>query len=188
MDDARWLAAIRRRSLQLKLRLRKQPKLSDGSTQVFFPLLSGEEPPEFVRANADLLEEHKKGYAQWLMLAALRASHTRGDVVLRATFDTSSDPILAPTGALSITILRFEGAWYAYTGSLQEAREGARPMELSMATLLRLEEGGKVSQGKHAITQFDAVEALPVLGPIPAQAVRAKSKWDDQAWGRIVIS
>lgn len=186
MDDEKWLAAIRRRSLQLKLRLRKQPKLSDGSTQVFFPLLSGEEPADFVRRNFDLLEEHKKSYAQWLMLAAQRACKASGDLVIRAVFDTTEDAILTPS-PLSITILRYQGAWFAYTGTLQEARDGVRSLELSMHTLLRLEKGGAVTQGKHAITQFDAVEALPVHGPIPWEAVRGRKKWDE-AWGRIVVT
>jgi hypothetical protein len=186
MDD-KWLAAIRRRSLQLKLRLRKQPKLRDGSTQVFFPLLSGEESPEFVRAHADLLEEHKKRFAQWLMqvVVAQGGANGGGDLVFRAAFDTASDAILAPLGNLSVIVMRYEGAWFAYTGTLQEAREGLRPIELSMDTLLRLESGGKVAVGKRAITQFDAVEALPVLGPIPAEAALLRKKWDAKAWGSI---
>lgn len=191
MQDERfapYIAAIRRRGLQLKLRLRgKQPVHRDGSTQVHFAVLSGDEPPELVRSVPAYLEEHRKSYAAWLMHCAVKAGAAKGgDLVLRAVFDTTEDAVLAALQPQQeVLLLRYKCVWYAYTGTLAEAKSGARPVELSMHTAMRLDAGATLSTAKQALTQFAAIEEIPVHGPIPAQSALQRKAWD-AAWGPLI--
>jgi hypothetical protein len=184
------VAAIRRRGLQIKLRLGKHPKNRDGSTLVHYPVLSGEEPPELIRSTPAYLEEHRKTYAAWLMHCAVKAGAAKpgkSDLVVRAAFDTASDPVLSDLQPLQeIMLLRYQRVWYAYTGSMLDAKSGARPVELSLDTALRLDEGAELSRFKRALTQFAALEEIPVHGPIPAERALKRQPWDAAAWGPLV--
>lgn len=174
------------------------------SSHIAPKFLLGNESPEVVRGSKPLLLEYRRAFASWLlqMLQQARGQNALANEVVRARFDVTADAVLAPLYAnahvsadsfpaseidkaacMELILLHYEGCWYdcwGPDGIIEKARNGKIRLAMGPDTVMKVDKGAKEPTVTNVLTQFDALDAIGVLGPIPACAVTERKPWDDK--------